>query len=174
MVTTSQRRVSRELREQARALGLCDEWYGAWRDDCTYDELIDKMITGYDFCVDNDWPDPKYVRENFPLDCLRANGVFCNDSFSMSDMRNVVVFGRSNVKLYYSDYSFGDVRVRHTSHVSVSVDAIAIVHIHVYDNASVVVDAEEGAKVTVFLHSDSVRYTVSGDVKVRRYGEEKD
>lgn len=173
MATKTEKRVSKELREQARSIGLCDEWYNAWSDDCTYDELIDKFITGYDFCVEHDWPSPKYVTENFPLHVLRANCVFCDDSSSRSDLRNAVVMGRSSVELYYSDYTFGDVRVRHSSHVCVNADALSIVHVHAYDNSSVVVSAEEGAKVTLFVHSGSVNVTVKGKVKTV-YGESKE
>lgn len=173
MAMNKEKKVSIELREQAKELGLCNEWYNAWSDDCTYDELIDKFITGYDFCVEHDWPSPKYVTENFPLHVLRANGVFCDDSSSRSDLRNAVVMGRSSVKLYYSDYTFGDVRVRHSSHVCVNADALSIVHVHAYDNSSVVVSAEEGAKVTLFVHSGSVRVTVKGKVKTV-YGESKE
>lgn len=173
MATKTEKRVSKELKGQARSIGLCDEWYNAWSDDCTYDELIDKFITGYDFCVEHDWPSPKYITENFPLHVLRANGVFCDDSSSRSDLRNAVVMGRSSVELYYSDYTFGDVRVRHSSHVCVNADALSIVHVHAYDNSSVVVFAEEGAKVTLFVHSGSVRVTVKGKVKTV-YGESKE
>lgn len=173
MATKAEKRVSKELREQARAIGLCDEWYGAWSDECTYDELISKFITGYDFCLEHDWPEPKYVVKNFPLHVLRANGVFCDDSSARSDIRNAVVMGRSTVELYYSDYTFGDVRVRHSSHVCVNAGALSIVHIHAYDNSSVTVFAEEGAKVTLFVHSDSVRVTVKGNVKTV-YGKGKE
>lgn len=174
MAKNKERKVSKELRSQARELGLCDEWYSAWSDDSTFDELIDKFITGYDFCVEKDWPDPKYVIENFPLECLRANGVFCDDVFTVSDKRNVVVFGDSSVNLYYSDFSFGDVRVRHTSSVTAKIDALAVVHIHAYDNAYVNVEAENGAKVTLFVHSKDVKYVLSGSVKIKEdYGEKE-
>lgn len=173
MATREERKLSRALRAQARELGLCDEWYAAWSDDCTYDELISKFITGYDFCLEHDWPEPKYIVKHFPLHVLRANGVYCNDSSARSDLRNAVVMGRSTVELYYSDYTFGDVRVRHSSHVSVTCDALCIVHVHAYDNTSVVVSAEEGAKVTLFVHSASVRVTTKGSVKIV-YGEGKE
>lgn len=171
MATEKEKKVSKELRAQARRLGLCDEWYGAWRDECTFDELIGKFIAGYDFCLQHDWPDVKYVNKHFPKPVLRANGVFCDDSSAKSDCRNVVVMGRSAVDLYYSDYTFGDVRVRHSSHACVNADALSIVHIHAYDNSSIVVFAEEGAKVTLFVHSQSARVTTAkGNVKVV-YGE---
>ena len=170
MATEKEKKVSKELRAQARKLGLCDEWYNAWSDDCTYDELISKFITGYDFCLEHDWPEPKFIVKHFPLHVLRANGVYCDDSSARSDMRNVVVMGRSSVELYYSDYTFGDVRVRHSSHVCVRCDALSIVHIHAYDHSSVVVIAEDGAKVTMFVHSDKVRVTTKGNVK-EVYGE---
>lgn len=172
MATSKERKVSRELKAQARALGLCDEWYGAWDDDSTYDELISKFIAGYDFCLRHDWPDPKFIDRSFPKPALRANGVFCDDSSAKSDCRNAVVMGRSAVELYYSDFTFGDVRVRHSSHVSVKADALSIVHIHAYEHSSVSVDAEEGARVTLFVHSHSVRTTVNGKVKIV-YGEEE-
>lgn len=172
MATSKEKKVSRELKAQARELGLCDEWYGAWDEDSTFDELIGKFIAGYDFCIEHDWPDVKYVNKHFPKPVLRANGVFCDDSSAKSDCRNAVVMGRSSVELYYSDYTFGDVRVRHSSHVTVKVDALAIVHIHAYEHSSVVVFAEEGAKVTLFVHSPSARTTVNGKVKVV-YGEEE-
>lgn len=170
MATKTEKKVSSELRKQARKLGLCDEWYEAWHDDITFDELISKMITGYDFCVKHDWPDKNYVKKAFPLHVLRGNGVLCDDRYAMSDKRYVVVMGKSVADLYYSDFTFGDVRVRHTSHATVKADALSIVHIHAYEHASVHVDAENGAKVTLFIHSKTVRHSFNGDVKVV-YGE---
>jgi len=172
MATKTEKKVSSELRRQARKLGLCDEWYEAWNDDITFDELISKMITGYDFCVTHDWPDPEYVKKAFPKHVLNANGVFCGSKGSATDKRNVVIMGRSNVDLYYSDFSFGDVRVRHTSHVSVKAASLSIVHVHAYENASIHIDAEEGAKVTLFVHSQSTKYSFNGNVKVV-YGKEE-
>lgn len=173
MATDKEKRVSNELKAQARDLGAYCGIYEAWDEDCTFDELIGKFIAGFDFCLEHDWPSPKYIRDNFPLHCLRANGIFCDDAWHKSDVRNAVVMGRSNVKLYYSDYAFGDVRVRHNSRVSVSVDSIAIVHIHLYDNASAFVEAEEGAKVTVFMHSKKAMVTKVGEVKVVKDGDKE-
>lgn len=173
MATSNEMRVCADLREQAREIGLCDEWYGAWSDDCTFDELIGKFITGYDFCVAHDWPSPSYIVENFPLGCLRANGVFCNDDASGTDVRHAVVMGRSRVELEYTDFSFGDVRVRHTSHALVRASALSVLHIHVYDHASLHVDADDGAKVTVFVHSHTARVSHSGNIVVKYGTEEK-
>lgn len=166
MATNEEVRVSKELRAQARELGLCDEWYNAWRDHTPYSMLIQKMIDGYDFCVEKDWPSAKYVCDNFPVPVLRENGVFCNDTSIARNMRNVIVMGDSVVKLEYNDFSFGDVRVRHSSKAEVHAESLAIVHIHAYEHADVAVFADEGAKVTLYVHNKSVKYVIEGDIDV--------
>ena len=60
------------LREMARSqkTPLCDEWYGKWQDNTDVDELLDKFVSGFDFCVENDYPPLDFIRDNFTKEDL--------------------------------------------------------------------------------------------------------
>ena len=35
--------LSDEMKVSARSIGLCDQWFGEWKDDTSKDELIEKL-----------------------------------------------------------------------------------------------------------------------------------
>ena len=166
-------KVGRDLRMQAEELGACNKGLYEWKTETSYAELVQKMFKYFDFCVEHDWPDTGFIKRNFPPDVLKANGVYVDELRAKGrDMRNVAVMGDSIVKLAYHDFGFGDVRVRHTSSVEVLAESLAIVQLHLYDSAKAKIEADEGAKVTVYLHGEECRCACSGDVSVRELWKE--
>ena len=67
---------SLRLRESARVVGLCDEWYSSWDCGAGADELISMYKRGIDFCIEKRWPSDDDVLSMFSDDELRRNGVY--------------------------------------------------------------------------------------------------
>ena len=63
------------LRDRARELGLCNQWYKGWKKEESKQELIDKYIRGIDFCIEHDYPKLDFVRAYFSKKILNSNGV---------------------------------------------------------------------------------------------------
>lgn len=125
------------LREMARSEGLCDEWYGAWKDDDTIDECLDRYVRGFDFAVKNDWPSLKFVRKNFRDEDLLRHHIFLDKAgdYEADGSGYFVFLGESKATLTVSGFVAVTVYCRHHSEVDVK--------------------ALEGARVFVTYYEDS-------------------
>ena len=43
--------LSDKMKEEAVSLGLCAQWTAEWKDNSSKDEMVDKFVTGIDFCI---------------------------------------------------------------------------------------------------------------------------
>lgn len=56
--------LSERMRDEARGLGLCNQWYDEWGSASKAD-LARKFIDGLDFCIANDWPSVDVIKRDF-------------------------------------------------------------------------------------------------------------
>ena len=170
--------ISIKLREDARRLGLCDEWYGKWKDDSSLQELIDKFKRGNDFCFSKRWPSLSFIKKHFPQTLLRQNGILVDDTYSypvrnpetrrLVYIRDYVLFGdsRSTIRYSFSKHS-SNVWVRDTSRLKVDVKYGAFILVHLFDKATVEVKTDLVSKVCVIKHSAESVIIKDGVVTVR-------
>ena len=170
--------ISIKLREDARRLGLCDEWYGKWKDDTSLQGLIDKFKKGNDFCFSKRWPSLSFIKKHFPQDLLRQNGILVDDKYSypvrnpstrrIVYLRDYVLFGNSSSTVRYSFRQHTcNIWVRDTSRIKVDVKYGAFMMIHLFDNAVADVKTDLVSKVVVIKHSADSVVEQDGVVVVR-------
>lgn len=159
--------LNKTLRRNARNNGLCDQWFAAWRDDMTKDELLNMYIKGIDFSIENDWVSNDFIKDNFPHDMLGEHGVFIDEQeLSERNLPNVVLNGCCTGELEYDVFNVGNIYVRHESDVTITVWDFAKCFIEVYDKAKVKVINYSNSRVFVYKHGGEVE--TEGDVLVRR------
>ena len=159
--------LSKKLREDARKLGLCDMWYGQWKDDTDKDELVSMFHRGLDFCLKHRWPSKSFITQHFPQDFLRDNGILVDDtrSYPVRDsnrrlvhLKEFVLFGDSYATLRYAYRPhMCNVWVCDTSSVKVDVKYGAFILIHLFDNTSAEIKTDLVSSVTVIRHSKDVK-----------------
>ena len=170
--------LSVKLREDARRLGLCDQWYSEWKDDTTMQELIDKYKRGLDFGLKYRWPSNQFIRTHFPQDVLRQNGILVNDirSFPIRNsetrrlmyLRDYVLLGNSEAIIRYSFRGHAcNIWVRDTSKVTVDVKYGAFMMIHLLDYSSADIKTDMVSKVVVIRHSHDTKVNKEGIVTVK-------
>ena len=159
------KKLNKELRDQARGLGLCDQWYKEWKKDESKQDLIDKYLRGIDFCIQHDYPDLEFVKENFEDDLLRKNGIIVDSEANETNKRKVVLLGNSTGNVIYTDFFTGSVYVRHSSNVNIETSGTSVVFVHAYENCRVKVMAAEQSKVFVYHYSGDIQ--TEGNVVVR-------
>ena len=157
--------LNRLLRDEARDYGLCDQWYDGWELDCTREELICKYLRGIDFCILHDYPSLDFIRENFPLYQLHANGIYLDDSMDVDCSGMLVSLGSSNLRITISGYVSCPLYLRHDSVVDVKVSGGARVFIECYDRVRLSIDCGIDSKVFVYRYGGSVSFV--GNVLIR-------
>lgn len=153
------------LRDQARELGLCDEWYKGWKSNETQQELIDRYYKGIDFCIKHDYPRLEFIKKTFPKSLLLENGLFVDENFDASNLRRSVLLGCSKGEMIFYGNISSNVYVRHQSIVNITATDGAKVFVETYEDCKVNVFADEYSKVFVYKHGGEVSH--KGNVVVR-------
>lgn len=170
--------LSIKLREDARRIGLCDQWYGEWKDETTMQELINKYKKGLDFALKHRWPSLQFIKTHFPQEVLRENGILVDDirSYPVRNpatrrliyIRNYVLLGESHGVIRYSFKSHTcNVWVRDTSTIRVEVKYGSFILIHLFDKAKADVKTDMVSKICVIKHSPDVSIKQEGMVTIR-------
>ena len=153
------------LRERARDLGLCDQWYEEWDLNSPKEVLINKYIKGIDFCIKNDYPKLDFIKAVFTGQELADNGIFADCNIVMSNAKSAVLLGKSNGIIRYDGLNTGNVYLRHQSELTIEATGVARVFVEVYEGCRINVVATGIAKVFVYWHGGTVN--ASGNVTVR-------
>lgn len=159
--------LSTELRSMARGAGLCNKWFGEWKDNTETDILFDMYKRGIDFSISHDWISNDFIKRNWSKEVLQRNNIFVDDiNISCESPKGTIIInGDSNILISFSDYDAADVYVRHNSKVHFTINSHARIMINVYDNASIVLDNSDSAIVSVFNHSNPSNVKDIGSIK---------
>jgi len=159
--------LNKTLREEARKLGLCDEWYNDWSSFESKKKLAEKYFRGIDFCIRHDYPKLNFIRENFDKEFLISNGIFLDENVDASNVVKVVLLGKSKGELRYYGTRSCDVYVRHSSDVRIVATEGAKIFVETYNNCHISANADEYSKIFVYRHGGSVDYEGNVVVKER-------
>lgn len=131
--------LSETLKQQARSLGLCDEWFGEWAENCSQQELIDKYIRGLDFAIKHQYPSNEFIKENFDHELLNKNHIFVDEFINeeKAPSGSYVINGECSGTIRIAPWSVATIYVRHTSSVNIIASDFAKVFIQLYDDAEV-------------------------------------
>ena len=138
------------LRKEAVELGLCQQWQSEWLANKSVPQLIRMFKRGIDFCIEHDWPDAEWIRENFSRDELAAEHVYASEEDSVVDAVGVTV-------------------LKGCSDVTVNVRHHEVVTMHCIGCRGIRVNAANGSIVQVHLHDSAASLTIgsSGHASVR-------
>lgn len=147
--------VSKELKEKAIELGLCEKWQSDWNNP-DKDELVDKYVRGIDFCIYNDFPSIQYMKDNFQ-GVMDKHGVFVDNIVNIINRNTVILNGECEGEVNYDGISIGRIYCRHDSNIQLNVKDDSKVFISVYDNAIVDIKCQDNAKVYVYKYGGLVK-----------------
>lgn len=137
------------LREMARNAGLCDEWFGNWKDEDSIDICLDRFIRGFDFVVKNDYPNLEFIRKNFNTNDLHRHNIYLDEGVIIDDAQNgyYVFLGDCKATLVADGFKAVTVYCRHDSEVNVRAMGGARVFVTYYDQSSGVCKSDEWSNV---------------------------
>lgn len=161
-------KVNKELRNKAVSLGLCDTWQKKWMKDKTPQQLIDMYKKGIDFCLESNYPDNKFIKENFTKDILSKNNMFVDEDFYVLNPENdCVILGESQGKLIFDGYVVRDIYINGNADVEIEASDFAKIFVNVYDDAQVVVTQKKNSVIHVYKHGTGEVLSV-GNVTINR------
>lgn len=141
--------LSKTLRTMAREQGLCDQWFHDWQDDTDIDELLDKYVAGFDFCVKNDYPSLDFIRKNFNIEDLHRHHIYIDETVDIRDADNGfwIFLGECRGNVRFEGFKAATVYVRHNSRMYVKATDGAIVFITCFDSSSCSSRADNYSKI---------------------------
>lgn len=133
----TERELNIALREMARTQGLCDEWYGEWKDDDTIDMCLDRAVRGFDFCVKSDYPPLGFIRRNFDKEALHRHNIYLDEEVKVEDGENgyYMFLGDCVADISFDGFKAASVYVRHGCNVNVKASGGAKVFVTYYDGS---------------------------------------
>ena len=158
--------LKKALAAEAKAKGICSDWYDFILKATTKERLITLFVKGQDFCEDNNYPSPE-LRAEF-ADIRARFGVYCaDDKIAAKSLRSVIAFDNATGKAEYSNFDVATVSARGNSAINITVKDNAFVVVVVSGDAKVEITASDNARVSVILHGGECRTQAKEQAKIK-------
>ena len=160
--------ISEELKNQAIAFNLCDDWTKNWGTP-NKDLLVRRYINGIDFCIQHDFPSVEYIKKHF-TGIAEKYGVYTDEKDLNINKPNIAILnGSCDGVITLSDYVSCDIYIRHSSNIRIVIKDHAKAFIRIFDDSNVVVENESDSRVFVYKYVDRFKGKVltTGNVLIR-------
>lgn len=156
------------LRE-AMGAGICQPWAERIK-GASVEELLDMYVAGIDFCLANNFPSNSDLAR-LGGDLIAERGIYIDSVKKLVDRPFVVALGACGIHLSLNDHQVGQVFVKHSSTATIQVKDSSFAVIDCFDQTSVAVVVDKGAKALVNVYGDArVIGDGEGMIKVVRKG----
>lgn len=159
-------KLNNKLAEMAQKAGICEEWFTRLIYTEDKDKLIKMYLEGIDFCLSNEYPDNEFIRRHFVGTC-EAYGIFLDEPIAVLNSAHVVTLGRCMGTAEYTDFTVGEVFVKHASKLAINASGNAFVMVDVFDDAEVEVTATDNAKVCVNQYGGNISEKKDGNAVIK-------
>ena len=159
--------LNKDLRNQAIALGLCNDWQKLWNNDWSKEKMVERMYKGLDFCLKYHYPSNDYILKHFDLDFRRKSNVYVNDKYSVCNPKQSLVLGSSEITFRYNAWGNGYIHVRDNSHAKIFAKNKSFVIVHLYEKAYVTAEQTDKATIVLIKHSPDVTIVAETNIKVK-------
>ena len=154
-------KINKELAAEAKAKGICQDWYKQLQRTEDKHALIKMFLDGIDFCISEDYPSPKFFQL---FDGIRQQyGIFRDELIESENSKYVVAFGKCEGRAKYTGYEVGQIFVKHESKLTITASGNSFVMIDVFDNAEIIIIAEDNAKVCVNKYGGNITTTTNSE-----------
>lgn len=156
--------LKRKLAEEAKANGICEEWYNYILIAPSKERLLTLFIKGLDFSLanaftENLWEEFQGIRQHY--------GVFKNDPINAKNLRNVVALGTSEGTAEFTDFQVSQIWARENTKIRIKASGYAYITVDIADRASVEITASDAARVSVFLHGGNYTGNTTGNARIK-------
>lgn len=139
------------LREEARKNELCDSWYKKWKDELTFEELLDKFVNGQAFCAEHNFPSLDFIRRNFTLEQLHKANIYLDEEVEIEGTNGKYVFlGHCTGHIAFHGFTAASVYLRHTSDLLIHIRDNSRVFITLFDQCNCETGDDLTARLRVY------------------------
>ncbi len=158
--------LKQRLAAEAKAAGICSEWYDFILKASSKERLITLFVKGQDFCSENNYPSPE-LRAEF-ADIRARFGVFCaDDLIAAKSPRSVIAFDNAAGRVEYGNFDAGQVWARDNSKITITAKDNAFVVVSIDGTAKVNVTASDNARVSVILHGGECQTLATEQARIK-------
>ena len=158
-------KINRELAAEAKAKGICKEWYNRLQHTEDKHALIKMFLDGIDFCISEDYQPERFFQT---FDGIRQQyGIFRDESIQSENSKYIVAFGQCEGTVEYIGYAVGQVFVKHESKLTIKASDNTFVMVDIFDNAKIEVEAKDNAKVCINQYSGTIISVESDNATIK-------
>ena len=157
--------LKKALAAEAKAAGICSEWYDFILNADSKDRLITLYYKGFDFVEKKNFPSERLRRE---FDDIRRNyGIYEAEVFCAKNPRRLVAYKGASGSAEYDNFAAAQLWARPGSEVSITARDNAFATVDVAEGARVDIKASDYARVIVFLHGGTLTHTATGTARIK-------
>lgn len=160
-------KLSCELKDEGRQLGMCDDIYNIWSGYESVDDLCQLYADNMEFIINHpNWRLNKTLKKYAGEEILHRHGIYIDEKSTLENVGDMIINGDSDIVLNVDNGSAVDIYVRENSKLDICLSNGSVAYINVYDNASVNIKAEEQSKCFVYKYRGAIK-TFEGNVIFR-------
>lgn len=160
-------KLSCELKDEGRQLGMCDDIYNIWSGYESVDDLCQLYADNMEFIINHpNWRLNKTLKKYASDETRHKHGIYIDEKTTLKNVGDMIINGKSDMSLEISDGSAVEIYVREDSKLNIKLSNSSAAYINVYDNAVIVVKSEGQSKCFVYKYGGTIE--TSGDNVVIR------
>lgn len=160
-------KLSCELKDEGRQLGMCDDIYNIWSGYESVDDLCQLYADNMEFIINHpNWRLNKTLKKYASDEIRHKHGIYIDEKATLKNVGDMIINGDSDIVLNVDNGSAVEIYVRENSKLDICLSNGSVAYINVYDNTSVNIKAEEFSKCFVYRHGGAIK-TFEGNVIFR-------
>lgn len=144
-----------ELAKQAKAHGICENWYLELKNENNIDKMLDMYVKGIDFCLSNDYPSNHFIRKNFKGK-MEKHGIHLDETLNIVSEPKVIALGKCTGKIELDSFDVCEIFVKNESNLTIVAKGNSFVMIDLFDNSTIDVHTYDNAKVCINRYGGQV------------------
>ena len=157
--------LKKALAAEAKAAGICEEWYNYILNAPTKDRLLALYFGGFDFVQEHSFPSEPLRRE-FD-DIRRRFNVYEGEAFRVTNARRLVAYTEAEGSAIYNGFAVAQLWARRGSKINVHASGDSYVTVDVAEGAEVNITATENARLIVYLHGGVLNHRAEGMATIK-------
>ncbi len=157
--------LKKALAAEAKAAGICSEWYKKILTATTKEKLIALYFGGFDFVETNEYPSEELRRE---FDDIRKHfNVYEGETFCVKNPRRVVAYTGASGIVEFNNFAAANVYAFHGSEIEIKASGHAFVLVKAKEGTKLTITAKEEARVVVFSHGGTITHKANDNAVIK-------
>ena len=156
--------LKKALASEAKAAGICQEWYEYILNAPDKGRLMALYFGGYDFVEANDFPSEPLRRE---FDDIRRHyAIYEDERFNAQNPRRLVAYTGAEGTAHFTGFAVAQVWARKGAQVTIDANDRSCVTMDVAQGATAHIKATGKSSVIVFNHGGTIAQEATGDALI--------